>query len=33
VHGKQILATARDSTPVYYERYIIDMRNRPPDVQ
>jgi hypothetical protein len=33
VHGEQILAAARDFTPVYYERYIIDMRNRPPDVQ
>jgi hypothetical protein len=33
VHGEQILAAARDFTPVYYERYIIDMRNRPPDMQ
>ena len=31
--AEQILAAARDFTPVYYERYIIDKNNRPPDVQ
>ena len=31
--AEQILAAARDYTPVYYERYIIDKGNRPPDVQ
>ena len=31
--AEQILAAARDFTPVYYERYIIDKGNRPPDVQ
>ena len=31
--AEQILAAARDFTPVYYERYIIDKHNRPPDVQ
>ena len=31
--AEQILAAARDFTPVYYERYIIDKSNRPPDVQ
>jgi hypothetical protein len=31
--AEQILAAARDYTPVYYERYIIDKSNRPLDVQ
>lgn len=31
--AEQILAAARDFAPVYYERYIIDKGNRPPDVQ
>ena len=31
--AEQILAAARDFTPIYYERYIIDKHNRPPDVQ
>jgi hypothetical protein len=31
--AEQILAAARDFTPVYYERYIIDKHNRPPDIQ
>jgi Domain of unknown function (DUF5078) len=31
--AEQILAAARDYTPVYYERYIIDKRNKPLDVQ
>ena len=31
--AEQILAAARDFTPVYYERYIIDKHNKPPGVQ
>jgi Domain of unknown function (DUF5078) len=31
--AEQILAAARDFTPVYYERYVIDMHNTSPDVQ
>ena len=31
--AEQILAAARDFTPIYYERYIIDEHNRPPEVQ
>ena len=31
--AEQILGAARDFTPVYYERYIIDKHNRPPDIQ
>jgi hypothetical protein len=31
--AEQILAAARDFTPVYYERYIIDKHNKSPDVQ
>ena len=31
--AEQILAAARDFTPIYYERYIIDKRNKPPEVQ
>jgi Domain of unknown function (DUF5078) len=31
--AEQILAAARDVTPVYYERYMIDMHNKSPDVQ
>ena len=31
--AEQILAAARDFTPIYYERYIIDKNNRPPDVK
>lgn len=27
--GEQILAAARDFTPVYYERYMADYRNHP----
>ncbi|MDT5095593.1 MAG: hypothetical protein QOH60_4956 [Mycobacterium sp.] len=31
--AEQILAAARDFTPIYYERYIIDKHNKSPDVQ
>ena len=31
--AEQILAAARDFTPIYYERYIIDKHNKPPEVQ
>jgi hypothetical protein len=31
--AEQILAAARDFTPVYYERYMIDGGNKPPAVQ
>lgn len=31
--AEQYLAAARDTSPVYFERYIIDKNNRPPDVQ
>jgi hypothetical protein len=31
--AEQILAAARDFTPIYYERYMIDMHNKSPDVQ
>ncbi|TXI52290.1 DUF5078 domain-containing protein [Mycolicibacter arupensis] len=31
--AEQLLAAARDHTPVYYERYIIDMHNHSPEVQ
>ncbi len=31
--AEQILAATRDTSPVYYERYIIDKKNRPLDVQ
>ena len=29
---EQYLAAARDTSPVYFERYMIDRSNRPPDV-
>src|ERR1700694_2145809 len=29
----QILAAARDVTPIYYARYMIDKHNKPPEVQ
>ncbi|WP_099024214.1 DUF5078 domain-containing protein [Mycolicibacterium palauense] len=29
----QYMAAARDTSPVYYERYMIDYNNRPADVQ
>jgi Domain of unknown function (DUF5078) len=31
--AEQILAAARDFAPIYYERYIIDKHNKPPEVQ
>lgn len=31
--AEQILAAARDFTPIYYERYTIDKHNKAPEVQ
>ena len=31
--AEQFLQAARDTSPVYFERYITDKNNRPPDVQ
>jgi hypothetical protein len=31
--AEQILAAARDFTPIYYERYMIDKHNKSPQVQ
>src|ERR1700749_1521190 len=31
--AEQILAAARDFTPIYYERYMIDKHNKSPPVQ
>jgi Domain of unknown function (DUF5078) len=31
--AEQLLAPARDYKPVYYERYMIDMHNKPSDIQ
>nr|WP_048468587.1 DUF5078 domain-containing protein [Mycolicibacterium chlorophenolicum] len=31
--AEQILAAVRDTSPIYYERYMIDKNNRPADVQ
>ena len=31
--AEQILSAARDFTPIYYERYIIDKHNKSPAVQ
>lgn len=31
--AEQIMAAARDTDPVYFERYMIDYHNRPLDVQ
>jgi Domain of unknown function (DUF5078) len=31
--AEQILAAARDFTPIYYERYTIDKHNKSPQVQ
>ena len=31
--AEQILAAARDFAPIYYQRYIIDKHNEPPEVQ
>uniref|UniRef100_A0A5Q5BRV3 Putative secreted protein n=2 Tax=unclassified Mycobacterium TaxID=2642494 RepID=A0A5Q5BRV3_MYCSS len=30
---EQYMAAARDTSPVYYERYMIDYNNRPVDIQ
>ena len=30
---EQYLAAVRDTSPVYFERYMIDKGNRPPDIQ
>ena len=30
---EQYMAAARDTSPVYFERYMIDRGNRPPEVQ
>jgi uncharacterized protein DUF5078 len=30
---EQVLAAVRDTSPIYYERYMIDKSNRPADVQ
>jgi Domain of unknown function (DUF5078) len=29
----QYMAAVRDTDPVYFERYMMDLHNRPPDVQ
>lgn len=31
--AEQMLAASRDLSPVYYERYMIDYHNKPPEVQ
>ena len=31
--AEQYLAAARDTSPVYYQRYMIDKSNRPADIQ
>jgi hypothetical protein len=31
--AEQYLAAARDTSPVYFERYMIDRSNRPADIQ
>ena len=31
--AEQMLAASRDLSPVYYERYMIDMHNKPVQVQ
>jgi hypothetical protein len=31
--AEQILTAARDFTPIYYQRYMIDKHNKPPEVQ
>ena len=31
--AEQILAATRDTNPVYYERYMIDYKNKSPEVQ
>jgi hypothetical protein len=31
--AEQILAAAKEFAPIYYQRYIIDKHNKPPEVQ
>jgi Domain of unknown function (DUF5078) len=31
--AEQILAAAKDFAPIYYQRYMIDKHNKPPEVQ
>jgi Domain of unknown function (DUF5078) len=31
--AEQLLAAARDYEPIYFERYMIDMHNKPEDIQ
>jgi hypothetical protein len=31
--AEQYLAAVRDTNPIYFERYMIDKSNRPPDIQ
>jgi hypothetical protein len=31
--AEQILPAAKDFAPIYYQRYIIDKHNEPPEVQ
>jgi hypothetical protein len=31
--AEQVLSAVRDTSPIYYERYMIDKSNRPADVQ
>jgi hypothetical protein len=31
--AEQLLAAARDFSPIYYQRYMIDKHNKPPEVQ
>ncbi|MGN7780469.1 DUF5078 domain-containing protein [Mycolicibacterium sp. 22603] len=31
--AEQYLAAARDTSPIYFERYMIDKANRPPEIQ
>ncbi len=31
--AEQYLAATRDTSPIYFERYMLDKSNRPPDVQ
>jgi hypothetical protein len=31
--AEQYLAAARDTSPIYYQRYMIDFHNRPPAIQ
>lgn len=31
--AEQLLAASRDLSPIYYERYMIDMHNKKPEIQ